>query len=121
METTTNMRKTLTMLTLAVAMLAAQPAIAPALTINDTWGHAAERKSLRGTIVQVDQNRRAFVLHWFTKPSGKPGTNPVSYQQTFRVTAQTVYKNGSWTNMVPGAVVRIRGHADVLDTVKFGD
>jgi hypothetical protein len=45
----------------------------------------------------------------------------MSYQQTFRVTDQTVYKNGSWANIVKGAVVRITDRSDVVDTVEFGE
>jgi hypothetical protein len=89
METTTHMRKALTMLSLALAMLVAQPAIAPALTIYKPSGHAAERASLHGTVAQVDQNRRSFILHWVPRSSGK-GTHYFSYQQTFRVTDLTV-------------------------------
>jgi hypothetical protein len=112
------MRKTLTMLTLAAAMLAAEPAIVPAVTYLNSEGHAVERGSLHGTVVQVDQNRRTFMLHW--GGIKYPGRQGGTHEQTFRVTDQTVYKNGSWANIVKGAVVKITGHSDVVDTVKFG-
>jgi tetratricopeptide (TPR) repeat protein len=42
-----------------------------------------------------------------------------SYEETYRVTGNTVYKNGSWDGMKNGIRVRITGHADLADTVAF--
>jgi tetratricopeptide (TPR) repeat protein len=42
-----------------------------------------------------------------------------SYEDTYRVTEGTVYKNGSWADMKTGIRVSITGHSDVADTVEF--
>ena len=44
----------------------------------------------------------------------------VSVEWTFSVTDGTVYKNGSWADLKPGAHVVVTGHSTVADTVQFG-
>jgi len=107
-------------LSLAVAIfLAGSIAKAPAIMIRKLNGTTVEVKSLYGTVTHVDQNRRSFTLQWQLK-----GLLPMehfypSYEDTYRVTEGTVYKNGSWTNIKNGTYVRITGHSDVADTVEF--
>jgi hypothetical protein len=91
---------------LAVASLAEMPAIAPALTIYATCGHARERPSLRGTVTQVDQIGVASPCIGLPRTKMGWRSGPIS---KFFGCRQTVYKNGSWANLVPGAVVRITG------------
>ena len=107
-------------LSLAVAIfLAGSIAKAPAIMIRKLNGTTVEVKSLYGTVTHVDQNRRSFTLQWQLK-----GLLPMehfypSYEDTYRVTEGTVYKNGSWAEMKTGIRVRITGHSDVADTVEF--
>jgi tetratricopeptide (TPR) repeat protein len=67
----------------------------------------------------VDQNRRSFTIKWQGKGLTKMEHYYFSYEQTYRVTDSTVYKNGSWANMTNGIAVRITGHSDVADMVEF--
>jgi len=90
-----------------------------AITIKKPYGNVLDVPFVSGTVTHVDQTRRSFTLHWQLK-----GLLPMehyypSYENTYRVTEGTVYKNGSWANMKNGTYVRITGHSDVADTVEF--
>jgi tetratricopeptide (TPR) repeat protein len=115
-----SMKNQFAALSLAVAIIfAGLVAKAPAIMIRKLNGTTVEVSALFGTVTHVDQNRRSFTLHWQLK-----GLLPMehyypSYEDTYRVTEGTVYKNGSWANVKNGAYVRITGHSDVADTVEF--
>ena len=90
-----------------------------AITIKKPYGNVLDVPFVSGTVTHVDQTRRSFTLHWQLK-----GLLPMehyypSYENTYRVTEGTVYKNGSWANVTKGAMVRVTGHSDVADTVEF--
>jgi tetratricopeptide (TPR) repeat protein len=113
------MRNEFGALSLAVAITLGSIANAPAIAIRKMNGTAVEVSSLSGTVTSVDQNRRSFTLHWQHK-----GLLPMehyypSYEETYRVTDGTVYKNGSWADIKNGTHVPITGHSDVADTVEF--
>ena len=107
-------------LSLAVAIFfAGSIAKAPAIMIRKLNGGAVEVSSVSGTVTHVDQNRRSFTLHWQLKGLLKMEHYYPSYEDTYRVSEGTVYKNGSWGDMKTGIRVRITGHSDVADTVEF--
>ena len=107
-------------LSLAVAIFfAGSIAKAPAIMIRKFNGGAVEVSSVSGTVTHVDQNRRSFTLHWQLKGLLKMEHYYPSYEDTYRVSEGTVYKNGSWGDMKTGIRVRITGHSDVADTVEF--
>jgi tetratricopeptide (TPR) repeat protein len=107
-------------LRLAVAVfLAASIAKAPAITIKKLNWAAMETAYVSGTVTHVDQNRHSFTLRWQGKGLTKMEHHYFSYEQNYRVTDGTVYKNGSWADIKNGIRVRISGHSDVADTVEF--
>jgi tetratricopeptide (TPR) repeat protein len=107
-------------LSLAVAIFfAGSVAKAPAIMIRKQNGSAVEATYISGRVTHVDQNRRSFTVHWQLKGFLKMEHYYPSYEETYRVTEGTVYKNGSWANMKKGTYVRITGHSDVVDTVEF--
>lgn len=100
-------------------LLAGSIANAPAIMIRKLNGTPVEVRSLFGTVTHVDQNRRSFTLHWQLKGLLNMEHYYPSYEDTYRVTEGTVYKNGSWADMKTGIRVSITGHSDVADTVEF--
>jgi tetratricopeptide (TPR) repeat protein len=107
-------------LNLAVAILfAGSIAKAPAIVIHKLNGTEVEVGYVSGTVSNVDQDRHSFTLRWQGKGLTKMEHYYFSYDQAFRVTDGTVYKNGSWADMKKGIRVRITGHSDVADTIEF--
>jgi hypothetical protein len=91
-------------------LLAGSIAKAPAIMIRKLNGTTVEVGSLFGTVTHVDQNRRSFTIHWQLKGLLKMEHYYPSYEDTYRVTEGTVYKNGSWADMKTGIRVSITGH-----------
>ena len=107
-------------LNLAVAiLLAGSIAKAPAIVIRKPNGTEVEVGYVSGTVTNVDQNRHSFTLHSQGKGLLRMEYYHPSYEQAYRVTDGTVYKNGSWADIKKGIGVRIAGHSDVADTVEF--
>jgi hypothetical protein len=100
-------------------LLVGSIAKAPAIMIRKLNGTTVEVGSLFGTVTHVDQNRRSFTIHWQLKGLLKMEHYYPSYEDTYRVTEGTVYKNGSWADMKTGIRVSITGHSDVADTVEI--
>jgi len=92
---------------------------APAIMIRKLNGTTVEVNTLYGTVTHVDQNQRSFTLHWQLKGLTAMERYYPSYEDTYRVTEGTVYKNGSWADMKNGTHVRISGRSDVADNVEF--
>ena len=103
------------LIAVALVLLGSMTA-APAITFVTARGIVQKTASISGTVIHVDQNRRSFTLQWKGRKSVRGQS---SYEQTYRVTDKTVYKNGSWATMAKGIVVRITGISDVVDTVEF--
>jgi tetratricopeptide (TPR) repeat protein len=105
-------------LAIAILLVGSIPK-APAIVIRKPYGDTVEVPYISGRVTHVDQNRRSFTVHWQLKGLLKMEHYYPSYEETYRVTEGTVYKNGSWTNIKNGTYVRITGHSDVADTVEF--
>jgi tetratricopeptide (TPR) repeat protein len=108
----------LNLITVAI-LVAGSMTDAPAIIIRKLNGTTVEVGSVSGSVTHVDQNRHTFTIRWQGKGLTKMEYHYFSYEQTYRVTGSTVYKNGSWANMTNGIVVRITGQSDVADTVEF--
>jgi tetratricopeptide (TPR) repeat protein len=105
---------------MAVAiLLAGSLTTAPAIIIRKLNGTALEVGYVFGTVGHVDQKQHSFSLRWQGKGLTKMEYHYFSYEETYRVTGGTVYKNGSWADMKNGIRARITGHSDVADTVEF--
>ena len=100
-------------------LLAVSIAKAPAIIIRKPFGNTVEVPYVSGKVTHVDQDRRSFTVHWQSKGLFPMEHYYPSYEDTYRVTEGTVYKNGSWADMKTGIRVRITGHSDVADTVEF--
>jgi hypothetical protein len=108
---------------IAAAVLLCSMDCVHGLTYYGSKGNAKFSDHIRGTISYVDRNKRFFRIHWSgvnKNPGGRWGSSGWSNEATFRVTDQTVYKNGSWDDMKKGVQVRIAGQSgDVVDRVSF--
>jgi tetratricopeptide (TPR) repeat protein len=92
---------------------------APAIMIRKLNGTALEVGYISGTVGHVEQKQHSFSLRWQGKGLTQMEHHYFSYEETYRITGGTVYKNGSWADMKNGIRVRITGHSDVADTVEF--
>jgi tetratricopeptide (TPR) repeat protein len=92
---------------------------AHAITVQKLNGTALEVGYVAGTVGHVDQKQHSFSLRSQGKGLTQMEHHYFSYEETYRVTGNTVYKNGSWADMKNGILVRITGHADLADTVAF--
>jgi hypothetical protein len=100
-------------------LLVGSMANAPAIMVRNRNGAALEKNHVSGRVSHLDQNRRCFTLTWQGKGLTKMEYYYFSYEQTYRVTDGTVYKNGSSADLKKGVHLRITGHSDVADTVEF--
>jgi hypothetical protein len=103
----------------AAMLLTGSMTNAPGIMVRNRNGAAVERGHVSGRVGRLDQNGHSFTLSWQGKGLTKMEYYHFSYEQTYRVTEGTIYQNGSWADMKKGIRVRIRGHADVADTVEF--
>jgi hypothetical protein len=92
---------------------------APAIIVRNRIGAVLERDHVSGRVSHLDQKRYSFTLTWQGKGLTKMEHYYFSYEQIYRVTDGTVYKNGSWADLRKGIHVRVTGHSDVADTVEF--
>jgi tetratricopeptide (TPR) repeat protein len=102
-----------------VTILAGLVTNTQAIMIRKMNGTVLDVPFVSGTVTHVDPNQRTFTLHWQGKGLTKMEYYYFSYEQAYRATDSTVYKNGSWADMKNGIRVRITGHSDVADTVEF--
>jgi hypothetical protein len=114
------MQKNVAILALCVAVLTLLPKPAFAIAFTNWNGKVIERDSISGVVVHVDKDQRSFALHWgrIIKTSFA-AYKTHSYQETYRISEEIVYKNGSWANMVRGAKVRIRGRGFLVESIEF--
>jgi hypothetical protein len=114
------MQKNLAIPALCVAVLTLLPKTAFAIAFTNSNGLVVERDSISGVVVHADKDQRGFTLHWVRiYKRSWAAFDTVSYQETYRISEEIVYKNGSWANMVKGAKVRIRGHGLVVESIEF--
>ena len=114
-----NLRRSLVFLTICASPLALLPITTAALTTIDGRGKAFHTHSISGFVVNADQDRRNITLRWDHKWTNKHATNRTqSNQASFRVAEGLVFKNGSWSNIVKGAKLRIIGDGDLVDRIE---
>jgi len=114
------MQKNVAILALCVAVLTLLQKTAFAIAFTNRSGHVIERDSISGVVVHVDNDQRSFTLRWVRivkMPWAAYDTQ--SNQETYRISEEIVYKNGSWANMGKGAKVRIRGRGFVVESIEF--
>jgi hypothetical protein len=103
---------------LAVLFLGSMPN-ARAIGVQVPSGAVVELGSLTGVVSHVNLDKLTFTLTWQHRGLLKMEHYYPSYQQNYRVTDATVYKNGAWTMMQNGARVRISGRSFVASAVEF--
>jgi hypothetical protein len=73
-----------------------------------------------GVVVQVDQARRKITLHWrSTWKASWAAFITESNVESFTIAEGVVIKNGSWSNIVKGAKVRLIGDGDPVDIIEL--
>jgi hypothetical protein len=90
-----------------------------AIGVQVPSGKVVELGSLSGVVSHVNLNKHTFTLKWQHKGNLAMEHYYPSYQQEYRVTDGTVYKNGAWTTLQNGARIRIVGHSFVATEVQF--
>jgi hypothetical protein len=107
---------------LVMLVLFASTSVAPAvpLAFLGSGGNLVTQIPV-GTVDCVDQNKRAFQLHWL----GGRRRNK-SHEGVFNTTTGTAYSGGSWANVVKGARVQVTFHFEgaasdivIADKVEF--
>ena len=115
-----NLQRKFVVLTLCAAALTLLPTTTAALTIILATGKARHVHSVSGFVVHVDQDRRSITLHWFREWIASYMAHITeSNQAFFRVAEGVVVKNGSWSNLVKGAKVRLIGEGNLVDKIKL--
>jgi hypothetical protein len=76
-------------------LLAGSLTNAPAIMIRKLNGTALEVGYVSGTVGHVDQKQHSFSLRWQGQGLTHMEHHYFSYEETYRVTSVTVYKNGS--------------------------
>lgn len=108
------------LLVAAVAvLLAGSLTNARAIGVETPSGKVVELGSLSGVVSRVNLNKHTFTLKWQHKGNLPMEHYYPSYQQEYRVTDGTVYRNGTWTKLQNGARVRISGRSLVASEVEF--
>jgi hypothetical protein len=97
------MQKNVAILALCVAVLTLLPKTAFAIAFTNRSGHVIERDSISGVVVHVDNDQRSFTLRWvrIVKMTWA-AYDTQSNQDTYRISEEIVYKNGSWAYMGKG-------------------
>jgi hypothetical protein len=114
------LQKSLAVVTLFASLLALLPITTAALTTIDGRGKGFHTHSISGFVVNADQDRRNITLRWDHKWTNKRGANRTqSYQASFKVAEGVVFKNGSWSNIVKGAKVRIIGDGNLVEQIEL--
>jgi hypothetical protein len=115
-----HLQRNLAITTLCATACTLLPIAAQALSAIDSNGRAVHIHSVPGVVVHVDQARRKITLQWFSmwKASWGPFITE-SHMESFAIAEGVVIKNGSWSNIVKGAKVRLIGDGDLVDTIKL--
>jgi hypothetical protein len=100
---------------LAAALCLMSAISSPAITATNASGAAQERDHVKGKVVSA--NEHSVTIRWLAK--GKMGNSGLSHQETYELTPQTAFRDGSVSRLVKGANVRIWGHGHVADSIQF--
>jgi hypothetical protein len=103
----------------AAVLLAGTMTHAQAIGIRNREGKVIEVGSLTGTVSHVDVSKHSFTLTWKGKGALKMERYWPSYQEDYKLSDSTVYRNGSLAKLQNGARIRISGPFYTASVVEF--
>jgi hypothetical protein len=101
---------------LAAALCLMSAISSPAIIVTNGSGAGKESDHVRGRVARADEH--SVTVRWL-ESKGKFGKSGLSHQETYELTPQTAFRDGSVSNLIKGAQVRIWGHGHVADSIQF--